>query len=193
MCYPTQKSITLPFVKSYKINVKYSKRTYRFILKNLHKIHCMAILSKEIQIETGGHTMIINEKDPEILKEIQNRFEKDRFATSIGAIIEKVNDGYALCSLTITEDMLNAVGSVMGGVYFTLSDFAFAVASNWNKPITVSLNSSISFLSAAKGKRLIAEARCIKEGKTTCYYIVDVCDDTGSLITSSTMNGFIKR
>ena len=63
--------------------------------------------------------MIINEKDPEILKEIQNRFEKDRFATSIGAIIEKVNDGYALCSLTITEDMLNAVGSVMGGVYFT--------------------------------------------------------------------------
>lgn len=124
---------------------------------------------------------------------IRKQFAEDRFATSLGARIERVADGYALCVADITENMLNAVGSVMGGVYFTLSDFAFAVASNWNKPTTVSLSSHITFLSAARGTRLIAEARCIKEGKTTCYYIVDVCDDTGTLITSTTMNGFIKH
>lgn len=127
------------------------------------------------------------------LTEIRERFSHDRYAGFLNPHIEQVRDGYALCVANITDNMLNAVGSVMGGVYFTLSDFAFAVASNWNKPTTVSLSSHITFLSVPKGNRLIAEARCIKEGKTTCYYIVDVCDDTGSIITSTTMNGFIKR
>ena len=127
------------------------------------------------------------------LEEVRKRFENDRFAMRLGTSIEKVEEGYALCVITIDENMLNSAGSIMGGVYFTLSDFTFAVAANWNKPLTVSLSSHITFLSVANGTRLIAEARCIKEGKTTCYYIVDICDDTGSLVTSCTMNGFIKR
>lgn len=132
-------------------------------------------------------------KEKADLSKIEERFRNDRFAASMGIHIQKVDNGYALCVLSVTEQMMNAAGSVMGGVYFTLSDFAFAVASNWNKPLTVSLSSNITFLSAAKGKRLIAEARCIKEGKTTCYYMIDVCDDTGSLVTSCIINGFIRR
>ncbi len=127
------------------------------------------------------------------LKEVRERFKDDHFAMKLGIEIEKIEDGYALCVLTIDDSMINAAGTIMGGVYFTLSDFAFAVAANWNKPLTVSLSSHITFLAPAYGKRLIAEARCIKEGKTTCYYIVDICDDTGTLITSCTMNGFTKR
>jgi len=37
----------------------------------------------------------------------------------------------AICSLTLEAKHKNALGAVMGGVYFTLADFAFAVASNW--------------------------------------------------------------
>ena len=127
------------------------------------------------------------------LDEVKERFKDDHFAMKLGGTIEKIKDGYSLCVLSIDESMLNAAGAIMGGVYFTLADFAFAVAANWNKPLTVSLSSNITFLSPAFGKRLIAEARCIKEGKTTCYYTVDICDDTGTLVTSCTMNGFIKR
>ena len=126
------------------------------------------------------------------LEEVRERFNDDHFAMKLGVNIEKIKDGYSLCVITIDESMLNAAGSIMGGVYFTLSDFAFAVAANWNKPLTVSLSSHITFLSPALGGHLIAEARCIKEGKTTCYYTVDICDDTGTLVTSCTMNGFIK-
>ena len=60
-------------------------------------------------------------------------FMKDRFATENGAVIEEVDDHYAKCSLKIEDRHRNAMGAVMGGVYFTLADFALAVASNWQE------------------------------------------------------------
>ena len=60
-------------------------------------------------------------------------FEKDRFATDNGAVIDEVDDHYAKCSLKIEDRHRNAMGAVMGGVYFTLADFALAVASNWQE------------------------------------------------------------
>ena len=51
-------------------------------------------------------------------KEIIEMFEKDRFATGNGAIIEEVADRYAKCSLKLEEIHRNAIGAVMGGVYF---------------------------------------------------------------------------
>lgn len=127
-----------------------------------------------------------------LLEEVSERFKSDCFAKEMGAKVEKVEDGYALCSLEIRPQHLNAAGTVMGGALFTLADFTFAVASNWNKPLTVSLSSTISFLSVAKGRRLLAEARLIKEGRTTCYYNVDILDDTGNIVSIVTINGFKK-
>ena len=57
-------------------------------------------------------------------------FENDRFATENGAVIEEVEEHYAKCSLKLGSHHRNAMGAVMGGVYFTLADFAFAVAAN---------------------------------------------------------------
>lgn len=54
-------------------------------------------------------------------------FENDRFATENGAVIEEVEEHYAKCSLKLGSHHRNAMGAVMGGVYFTLADFAFAV------------------------------------------------------------------
>lgn len=56
--------------------------------------------------------------------EVIELFEKDRFATFNGAVIDDVGDHYAKCSMTIEENHRNAMGAVMGGVYFTLADFA---------------------------------------------------------------------
>ena len=46
-------------------------------------------------------------------------FQNDRFATENGAVIEEVDDHYAKCSLKIEDRHRNAMGAVMGGVYFT--------------------------------------------------------------------------
>jgi len=82
------------------------------------------------------------------------------------------------------------MGAVMGGTYFMLADFAFAVAANWEKMGCVSLHSDISFLGSAKGNRLIAKAVCIKNGKSTSCYRVDVTDDLGNLTATITTTGY---
>ena len=79
-----------------------------------------------------------------------------------------------------------------GGAIFTLADFAFAVASNWNKPLHVSTTSQITYLGVARGARLIAEAHKVKEGRSTCYYLVDVKDDLGNEVAHVTSSGFSK-
>lgn len=124
------------------------------------------------------------------LDEVRERFSHDRFATVNGAVIDEIGEGCARCSMALKDTHRNALGAVMGGAIFTLADFAFAVASNWNKNPQVSLNASISFLGRAKGERLIAEARKIREGKKTCYYEVIISDELGNQVAHMTSNGF---
>ena len=124
------------------------------------------------------------------LEEVRSIFERDRFATENGAIIEQIGDHSATCSLVITDSHRNAMGAVMGGTYFMLADFAFAVAANWEKMGCVSLRSDISFLGTAKGNKLIAKAVCIKDGKTTACYRVDVTDQFGNLAATMTATGY---
>jgi acyl-CoA thioesterase len=124
------------------------------------------------------------------LEEVRKIFEGDRFATENGAVIDEIGERSAVCSLTITESHRNAMGAVMGGTYFMLADFAFAVAANWEKMGCVSLRSDISFLGAAKGEKLIAKAVCVKDGKSTVCYRVDVTDELGNLTAIVTATGY---
>ena len=124
------------------------------------------------------------------LEEVRKIFEGDRFATENGAVIEEIGDHSATCSLVITDSHRNAMGAVMGGTYFMLADFAFAVAANWENMGCVSLRSDISFLGTAKGQKLIAKAVCVKDGKRTAYYRVDVTDDLENLTATMTATGY---
>lgn len=127
-------------------------------------------------------------------EETVRMFEKDRFATENGAVIDEIDDHYAKCSLKIEDRHRNAMGAVMGGVYFTLADFALAVASNWQEMGSVSLNSEITYLTAAKGELLTAEAVCVRNGKTTGYYRIDVRDELGNLAAAVTATTYrVKR
>lgn len=124
------------------------------------------------------------------LNEVRKFFENDKFATENGAVIDEIGDHTATCSLKITDSHRNAMGAVMGGTYFMLADFAFAVAANWEKMGCVSLHSDISFLGSAKGNKLTAKAVCVKDGKSTSCYRVDVTDDSGNLAAMVTVTGY---
>ncbi|MBQ8789799.1 MAG: PaaI family thioesterase [Ruminiclostridium sp.] len=124
------------------------------------------------------------------IEEVREFFKKDRYATENGAVIDEIGDNYAVCSIELCEIHLNAMGSLMGAVPFTLSDFAFAVAANWKKPQAVSITSSISFIGTPKGKRIIATANCVKDGRSTCTYLVTVKDELDNLITQTTITGY---
>ena len=124
------------------------------------------------------------------LKEAQEVFKADRFATMNGMQIDELGDDWCVCSMTLTENHLNAYGGVMGGVTFTLADFALAVTSNQIHYLSVAQQANIHYLSAPKGKRLIARSSCVKSGKTTTVINVNVSDDTGRLIAQFTGTAF---
>ena len=111
-------------------------------------------------------------------------FANDIFATeATGIHIDYVDDNTTICSLQLDNRHLNAKGSVMGGVIFTLADFAFAIAANssilaeqkeslqW-----VSSSSTIHFLSSPKGHSLIATTTRIKQGRTQALFQVSITD-----------------
>ncbi len=113
------------------------------------------------------------------IDEARDHFRKDRFATDAGMVVDEMGDDYSVCSVVLNDGHRNAYGGVMGGVIFTLADFAFAVCANNIHSLSVAQQVSINYLSAPKGTKLIAKARCIKNGKTTSVLNVDVSDDTG--------------
>lgn len=117
-------------------------------------------------------------------------FSADKFATeTTGIIIDEVGPQYARCHLTIAPVHMNAAGKVMGGAIFTLADFTFAVASNLNQELTVTTTSQITYLASVEGTTLFSEAKCIKNGKTTCFYEITITDNLETKIAVVTTSG----
>ena len=104
------------------------------------------------------------------IEKVREIFKNDRFATEMGAQIDEIGDHSAKVSLIINEHHKNAMGGVMGGVYFTLADFAFAVASNWQNPGVVGVNVDASFIGVPKSEKIFAQATLVKDVMTICTY-----------------------
>ena len=117
-------------------------------------------------------------------------FYKDKYAVMTGVTLDELTEDEAICSLEITDDHRNAYGGVMGGVMFTLADFAFAVLSNQIHQLTVAQQVDIHYLSAPKGEKLFANATCRKSGRTSSIINVDISDDTGRDVAQFIGTGF---
>ena len=119
-------------------------------------------------------------------------FKNDLYATEqTGIEIVAAEPGYAKCSLKIEDRHKNANGHVMGGVFFTMADYAFAIAANLELFPTVTQTAQIVFLSSPKGSTLYAETEKIRSGKKTCFYKIMITDDTGADIAYITTTGFV--
>lgn len=125
------------------------------------------------------------------LDEAREMFSKDLYATKVtGCVIDEWREDYSRCSMKVTPDHRNAYGGIMGGAIYTLADFAFAVASNFDKEIaTVSVVGQASFMASSKGSVLFAEANLLKDGRSNCFYEVRVTDDLGKLVAVVSFNG----
>ena len=125
------------------------------------------------------------------IEEAREFFKGDKYAAASNIRIDSLEDDKCVCSMDIVDDChRNAVGGIMGGVLFTLGDFAFAVASNNMYSLTVALTVNINFLSGTKGSRLFAATKCVKDGRTTCVYDIDIYDDTGREVAKFIGTGY---
>ena len=73
---------------------------------------------------------------------------------------------------------------------FTLAALALAVACNIGENPTMSVSSTIEYLSVAKGTRLIATADADKSGRSLGFYTVNVEDDLGIKVARMTATCF---
>ena len=124
------------------------------------------------------------------VEEAREFFVKDRFATENGIVLEELTEEYSVTSVVLNASHRNATGGIMGGVIFTLADFAFAALSNNIHMPTVAQQVSINYLGAPKGEKLIAKAICRKSGRSSIIINVDVTDDTGRDIAQFIGTGF---
>lgn len=125
------------------------------------------------------------------LEEARKIFSKDLYATELsGAEIDEIGPDFAKCSMKLTDKHRNAYGGIMGGAIYTLADFAFAVASNYEKDYaTVSVVGQSSFMSAPKGTVLYARADLLKDGRSNCFYEVTVTDELDTMVAVVTFTG----
>ena len=126
------------------------------------------------------------------IEEAKEFFRHDLFATENGITLDEIGPDWAKASVTLTDRHRNAQGGIMGGVMFTLADLAFAAACNNVYSPSVAQQVSINFLSGTRGSVLFAHARCIKDGKTSGVYQVNISDDLGRDIAFFTGVAFKK-
>lgn len=108
---------------------------------------------------------------------VREIFGRDRFATeTTGIKIISLDNHTSLCSLQLGGCHCNARGVAMGGVVYTMADFAAAIAANSEDIESgglhwVSLDSTIHYLTAAPmGVTLVAKTQAFRQGSRTALY-----------------------
>ena len=127
------------------------------------------------------------------MEKIKEFFKNDNFSAISGIKLQEVSPGYAKAIMNIEEKHLNALKTVQGGALFTLADHTFAAASNAYGNVAVSINANISFVKAAAGKTLTAEAKETSINPKILTYTVNITDDKGDLVAIFQGIGYRKK
>ena len=120
---------------------------------------------------------------------------KAPFVNWLGATIEAIEPDYSRVSLVVTASMLNFHGMTHGGLVFSLSDMAFAAASNSHGQAALALNVATSFLRpTGVGDHLVAEAKEVHLGGATALYDILVTENNSqTLVAKSQATVYRKR
>lgn len=126
------------------------------------------------------------------MEQIREAFAKDSFSVgTLGCEIREAEPGRSLCAMPLRPMHRNLAGIPHGGAIFTLGDFAFSVAANaFAERVTLSLQHDITYFRPARGQVLLAEARCLKSGRSVSYYEVGITDELGTSVARMSVNGF---
>jgi acyl-CoA thioesterase len=111
---------------------------------------------------------------------------RDPWTDGLGAELVDWDGGQATFRLTPAEGHLNFVGSVHGGVLFSLADLALGVACNGWGRVCVALTVEIQFLSAPlAGEVLTATAVERSRTRRTAAYAVDVISESDGALRAT--------
>ena len=106
---------------------------------------------------------------------VQYMMQHDAFSKWLGIEVMELKEGYCKIRMTLRDEMLNGLGTIHGGIAFSLADSALAFACNNRNNLSVALDTSITFTKATKpGDVLTAEAKELHNGRSTGLYIITI-------------------
>ena len=118
----------------------------------------------------------------------------DRFAANAGAQLTEVSEGRARAVMTVTHELLNAGGVCQGGALFTLADLAAAAVMNGGGRLTLSVQSSITFVRpAVEGDVLTAEAIEVAPHHKLPDLEVKITTQRGEFVSAFTCTAYRKE
>ena len=119
----------------------------------------------------------------ETQKLLNRMLDHDKFSEWLGLEVIEVREGYAKLLAKIRPEMMNGVGSVHGGVTFSMADSAFAFSCNMYNNISVALDVHISFTKAGReGDVFTIESQEVSSTKRTGIYDIKVMNQNNELI-----------
>lgn len=118
----------------------------------------------------------------------------DEFSEKMGMMFTHIGDGEATLKMTLKPWQVNPLGSVHGGVLFSLADVVAGTAATSKGVKVTTLDSNISFLAPAfyeRSKTLTAYAKVVKGGKTVFVLDVEIKDEESRLIAKAAYTFFV--
>ena len=101
---------------------------------------------------------------------------------------DALGEGTARLSLPIEPQLTNSLGTAHGGVIMSLLDVAVCTAARTLHPDSVgviTIDLSVSFIGGATGKRLFADARVLKDGRSMSFVEGEAKNEDNSLVAKA--------
>ena len=121
----------------------------------------------------------------EFAREYQKRIP---FVSHLKILTEALGEGSATLSLPIDPHLKNSLGTVHGGVIMSLLDVALCTAARTLHPESVgviTISMSTSFIGAGGGRRLLADARVLKDTRSMSFVEAEATNEDGSLVAKA--------
>ena len=101
---------------------------------------------------------------------------------------DELGQGTARLSLPVEREFTNSLGTVHGGVIMSLLDVAVCTAARTLHAESIgviTIDMSVSFIGGGTGKRLYADARVLRDGRSMSFVEGEAKNEDGSLVAKA--------
>jgi uncharacterized protein (TIGR00369 family) len=114
--------------------------------------------------------------------------KKIPFVAHLKILTESLGEGTARLSMPIEAHLVNSLGTAHGGVIMSLLDVALCTAARTLHPESIgviTIDLSTSFIGGATGKKLYADARVMRDGRSMSFVEAEAKNEDGSLVAKA--------
>lgn len=127
-------------------------------------------------------------------EEFFRRYHNSRhFAGDLGVNLISISDGHAEAELPVTSRLFNPIGTIHGGVMYTLADCVCGCAALSRGQIATTVEGKLNHLRATteRDKKLIGKADVLHFGRQTIVTSVKIVNDSGKTVAAGLFTYFV--